>query len=61
MVLAEVDRVKAQVSGAKPKPAPVAAPAPKSDSHTCPHCSAHFETALKFRGECGKPMQAVKA
>jgi hypothetical protein len=51
-VLAEVDRIK---SGAAP--APPQAPALKPDGLTCPHCSAKFETPLKFCGECGKPMQ----
>ena len=31
------------------------------DSLTCPHCNARFEQELKFCGECGKPMKAVKA
>ncbi len=33
------------------KPAAVTAPAA-----TCPHCGAGFAQALKFCGECGKPM-----
>jgi hypothetical protein len=57
-VMAEVDRVKLQLQG-KPKPAPV--PQPQPDPLTCPHCSAHFELELKFCGECGKPMKAVRA
>ena len=58
-VMAEVDRIK---SGAAPVAPPVvvaAAPAPKADGLTCPHCSAKFEKALKFCGECGKPMQVA--
>src|SRR3981081_1679818 len=27
----------------------------------CPSCKAEFPTALKFCGECGKPMQAAHA
>src|SRR6478609_10511959 len=55
-VLAEVDRLKLQLSpnGSVPPPA---APEPKSyDPLTCPHCKAKFAQALKFCGECGKPM-----
>jgi hypothetical protein len=57
-VMAEVDRVKLQLQGGRPQ----APPAPKKqDPLTCPHCSAHFEHELKFCGECGKPMKAVRA
>ncbi len=55
-VLAEVDKMK---SGAAPAPPAAAAPAPKPDGFTCPHCSAKFDKPLKFCGECGKPMQVV--
>jgi hypothetical protein len=34
---------------------------PAVDPFTCPSCGARFETALKFCGECGKPMPGVKA
>jgi hypothetical protein len=60
-VLAEVDRVKLQLSpnGAVPPPAP---PEPKAaDPLTCPHCGAKFPQPLKFCGECGKPMKVEKA
>jgi hypothetical protein len=61
-VLAEVDRIKANLPGAQTKQkAAAAAAAPKSDPLTCPHCNAHFDKLLKFCGECGKPMKAVKA
>ena len=66
-VMAEVDRVKLQLQGGRPqaKPGPAPAPKPKPepqpDPLTCPHCSAHFELELKFCGECGKPMKAVRA
>ena len=57
-VMAEVDRVKLQLQGA---PAPKPKPAPAPDPLTCPHCNAHFQLELKFCGECGKPMKAVRA
>jgi hypothetical protein len=56
-VMAEVDRVKLQLQGGRAQ----APPAPKQDPLTCPHCSAHFALELKFCGECGKPMKAVRA
>ena len=57
-VMAEVDRVKLQLQGAR---APAPKPKPAPDPLTCPHCSARFEQELKFCGECGKPMKAVRA
>ena len=63
-VMAEVDRVKLQLQGGRAPSPPAAAPKPKpaaADAFTCPHCSAHFELELKFCGECGKPMKAVRA
>jgi hypothetical protein len=56
-VMAEVDRVKLQLSpnGAVPPPAP-----PESkpvDPLACPQCGAKFDKPLKFCGECGKAMQ----
>ena len=69
-VLAEVDRLKEQVSQPE-RPATAAsrpaAPAPAQAANlpvngfTCPSCGSRFETALKFCGECGKPMKAAKA
>jgi hypothetical protein len=59
-VMAEVDRIKLQLSpnGAA---APPPAPAPKPiDPLICPHCSAKFPQPLKFCGECGKPMAVAK-
>jgi hypothetical protein len=50
-VMAETDRIKAELG----MPA-TAAPAPKAKKNTCPACGATFEKALKFCGECGKPM-----
>jgi len=55
-VLAEVDRVR-QASGL---PSPKSVPVSKPDPKVCPHCNAKFDKILKFCGECGKPMKAVK-
>ena len=55
-VLAEVDRLKAQIGGNGTAPAPQPAPS----GLVCPSCGASFEKSLKFCGECGKPMK-VKA
>lgn len=58
-VMAEVDRIKLQLSpnGSAPRPVP-AAPEPKpADPLTCPHCGAKFAQPLKFCGECGKAMK----
>jgi len=65
-VLAEVDKLKASLNGngATPKAAaPTAKPAPKevAGAYLCDACGAKFEKSLKFCGECGKPMKAVKA
>jgi hypothetical protein len=63
-VLAEVDRIKslgaAHGNGAVPAP-PTVAPvvAPVATANVCPSCGAKFEKALKFCGECGKPMQVT--
>ena len=64
-VLAEVDRMKAELAAsgvvvaAAPVPAPTPKPAPAPN--TCVSCGAKFEKALKFCGECGKPMGAASA
>jgi hypothetical protein len=63
-VMAEVDRVKLELQAGRGRTAPpAAAPKPKAalDPLTCPHCGARFEQELKFCGECGKPMKAVRA
>jgi NADH pyrophosphatase NudC (nudix superfamily) len=64
-VLAEVDKIKAQLNGARPAAAPtvVAKPAPsqQASGFKCEACGATFEKELKFCGECGKPMKAAKA
>jgi hypothetical protein len=60
-VMAETDRIKAELSGKATAEPPIpaanptpAAPAPRKN--VCPSCGAAFEKALKFCGECGKPM-----
>ncbi|MDE3196422.1 MAG: hypothetical protein KGN84_08765 [Acidobacteriota bacterium] len=59
-VLAETDKIKAGM-GQGVKPEPAAAPAvEKPKPNTCPSCGAAFEKALKFCGECGKPMAVSK-
>jgi hypothetical protein len=62
-VLAEVDRVRAELASPVSTPkAPPATPAkPKPTGLVCPSCGAKFEKQLKFCGECGKPMKAAKA
>ncbi len=60
-VMAEVDRLRASLeprdaAAARPAPAP-----PPSDRHVCQACGASFERPLKFCGECGQPMQAVRS
>jgi len=56
-VLAEIDRLKQTLAVAAP-PAP---PPPKKTRYICPSCKAEFPTALKFCGECGKPMRTAQA
>lgn len=65
-VLEETDHVKAKlgvITAQRTSPAPKApasfsapVPAPAPAKNTCPACGAKFEKALKFCGECGKPM-----
>ena len=59
IVMAEVDRIKGTLPApaVEPKPKKAAVPAAKSSPNTCPSCGAKFEQALKFCGECGKPMK----
>jgi hypothetical protein len=45
-IMAETDRIKAGLPAAAVKPA----------RNACPSCGAKFEKALKFCGECGKPL-----
>jgi hypothetical protein len=58
-VLAEVDRLKLQLSN-NGAIAPVL-PTPAVDPLRCPHCGARFPRPLKFCGECGKPMGVAQA
>ena len=55
-VLAEIDRVRQQLTGKVP-PTPKAAPA--SSKFVCASCKAEFLKPMKFCGECGKPMEAA--
>jgi type II secretory pathway component PulM len=55
-VMAEVEKV----AGGLPVQVKAAAPRSKS-AFICPSCNAEFPQALKFCGECGKPMNAKKA
>lgn len=62
--MAEIDKIKAALgqapvaARAAAEAIPAQAPAPAA-STACPHCGAKFEKALKFCGECGKPMGGV--
>jgi hypothetical protein len=60
-VLAEIDRVKQTLASQTPAPAPPVAPKKGPQRFVCPSCKAEFPTALKFCGECGKPMRAAQA
>lgn len=51
-VLAEVDRIKGEMAKGVVVPKPVVA------NNQCPGCGAQFGKAMKFCGECGKPMGA---
>jgi hypothetical protein len=59
-VLAEVDRLKN--AGSAPVAAAVAAGkvVVPPTGFVCPACGAKFPTALKFCGECGKPMRLAQ-
>jgi hypothetical protein len=61
VVLAEVDKLKAQLNqnGAVPPPTPKPKPEPPAGM-VCPSCGAKFDRELKFCGECGKVMKAAK-
>jgi len=61
-VLAEVDRVRESLNLPKPSKAAAgngAKPAP-AVANVCPACGAKFDKALKFCGECGKPMKVAQ-
>ena len=57
-VMAETDRIKAEL-GLKPTaapPPPAPKPAQAAKKFQCASCHAAFDKPLKFCGECGKPM-----
>lgn len=54
-VLAEVDRIKSELGASSAAVATPVVSAPAAPN-VCPSCGAKFEKALKFCGECGKPM-----
>ena len=57
-VLAEVDKLKTAMGA--PPAAPAAAKVVGTPTgFVCPSCGAKFPTALKFCGECGKPMKVA--
>ena len=61
VVLAEVDKLKAQLSvNGAAAPSPPAAKQGQTGQKVCAACGASFEKELKFCGECGKPMKAAK-
>jgi hypothetical protein len=62
-VLAEIDRLKQTLASHTTAPATPPAPTGKKapQRYVCPSCKAEFPTALKFCGECGKPMRAAQA
>jgi hypothetical protein len=52
----ELAQVTAQIEGTgSTSVTPPSEPKPAT-SNVCPHCGAQFAQALKFCGECGKPM-----
>ncbi|MFB3825198.1 MAG: hypothetical protein ACE15B_00465 [Bryobacteraceae bacterium] len=57
VVMAEAERLGATAAAVAAAPASAPARAPQN---TCPHCGATFQQALKYCGECGKPMEAPK-
>jgi hypothetical protein len=60
-VLGEVDRLEVQLNGSGPIPVPKIPAVQATSGFVCVSCGAKFEKELKFCGECGKPMKAVKA
>ena len=60
-VLSEIDRVKQSLAGQAAEPAAAKSGKKAAARHVCPSCKAEFPTALKFCGECGKPMAAAQA
>jgi hypothetical protein len=61
VVLAEVDKLKAQLSQNGAVPPPASKPKPEPPAGTiCPSCGAKFDRELRFCGDCGKAMKAAK-
>jgi rRNA maturation endonuclease Nob1 len=63
VVLADVDKLKAQLlaqGGLNGAVRPAAPKQVKATGTVCPSCGAKFEKELKFCGECGKPMKVTK-
>jgi hypothetical protein len=58
--MAEVDRIRLQLSPNGSVPPPKTRADPQPDPLTCPHCGAKFAQPLKFCGECGKPMRVAQ-
>lgn len=56
--LAAVNAEMARLLGPQPPASPPPAPPP---STACPHCGAKFAQAMKFCGECGKPIRGEGA
>jgi hypothetical protein len=59
-VLAEVDKLKNPQGASAPTPPPLAKVVVPPTGFVCPSCGAKFPTALKFCGECGKPMRLAQ-
>ncbi len=58
-VLAETDRIKGEIATGGVVEAALPAEPVVAAANVCPSCGARFEKALKFCGECGKPMGAT--
>ena len=59
-VLSEVDKLKNTTGAPAPTSPPPAKVVVPPTGFVCPSCGAKFPTALKFCGECGKPMRLAQ-
>ena len=59
-VLAEIDRIKAELQLTPSAAPPSATPKQKPAAAVCGQCGARFAQALKFCGECGAPIAAAR-
>jgi hypothetical protein len=59
-VLSEVDKLKNTTGAPAPTSPPPAKVVVPPTGFVCPSCGARFPTALKFCGECGKPMRLAQ-